>query len=157
MEGDQKAKKGTSEKRSAKKGSKGKVGGVHEADLTAAATGADLGKEGLAPETPLISRPKAARTIGATSADPKGGRKKGSAKGTAEPKGSTEPVTAGPVTVLSQAGDAAPKTSEEPSFEQIQLRAYFIAERRRQAGEVGDAAADWSQAIEELKSGIEAR
>ena len=39
---------------------------------------------------------------------------------------------------------------EEPTYEQIQLRAYFISERRRNAGLAGDDQSDWIQAREEL-------
>ena len=39
---------------------------------------------------------------------------------------------------------------EEPTFEQIQLRAYFISERRRNAGLPGDDQSDWLQARGEL-------
>jgi hypothetical protein len=38
----------------------------------------------------------------------------------------------------------------KPTFEQIQLRAYFIAERRRSLGISGDETADWIQAEREL-------
>ncbi|MBV9488918.1 MAG: DUF2934 domain-containing protein [Verrucomicrobia bacterium] len=45
-----------------------------------------------------------------------------------------------------------PKPLEEPTFEQIQLRAYFIAERRRTAGIAGNEESDWLQAKEELSN-----
>jgi hypothetical protein len=44
------------------------------------------------------------------------------------------------------------KAARHPSVEQIQLRAYFIAERRRQLGIPGDETADWVQAEKELRT-----
>ena len=41
--------------------------------------------------------------------------------------------------------------TKEPSYEQIQLRAYFIGERRKSLGIVGDETSDWVQAERELK------
>jgi Protein of unknown function (DUF2934) len=38
------------------------------------------------------------------------------------------------------------------TLEQIQLRAYFIAERRKNLGLAGDEAADWVQAEKELRT-----
>jgi hypothetical protein len=38
-----------------------------------------------------------------------------------------------------------------PSYEQIQLRAYFIGERRKSLGIRGDETSDWVQAERELK------
>ena len=40
---------------------------------------------------------------------------------------------------------------KEPSHQQIQVRAYFIGERRRNSGLAGDATSDWVQAERELK------
>lgn len=49
------------------------------------------------------------------------------------------------------AKNSAPKKAGgHPSVEQIQLRAYFIAERRRRLGLPGDETADWVQAEREL-------
>jgi hypothetical protein len=45
------------------------------------------------------------------------------------------------------------KVARHPTVEQIQLRAYFIAERRRQLGLPGDETADWVQAEKELRTG----
>jgi hypothetical protein len=45
---------------------------------------------------------------------------------------------------------ARKKAAGHPSVEQIQLRAYFIAERRRRLGLPGDETADWVQAEREL-------
>ena len=42
------------------------------------------------------------------------------------------------------------KPVAKPTFEQIQLRAYFIAEHRRSLGISGDETADWIQAEREL-------
>lgn len=41
--------------------------------------------------------------------------------------------------------------TKEPSYEQIQLRAYFIGERRKSLGIRGDENSDWVQAELELK------
>ncbi len=41
--------------------------------------------------------------------------------------------------------------TKEPSFEQIQLRAYFVGERRKSLGIRGDETSDWVQAERELK------
>ena len=49
--------------------------------------------------------------------------------------------------------NARKKVAQHPSVEQIQLRAYFIAERRRQLGLPGDEKADWVQAEKELSTG----
>jgi hypothetical protein len=43
------------------------------------------------------------------------------------------------------------KRTAEPSYEQIQLRAYFIGERRKSLGIRGDETSDWVQAERELK------
>jgi hypothetical protein len=53
-------------------------------------------------------------------------------------------------------GSSAPATNSEnhiqdPTIEQIQLRAYFIGERRLSLGIAGDSTADWVQAERELK------
>jgi hypothetical protein len=40
---------------------------------------------------------------------------------------------------------------QEPTFEEIQLQAYFIAERRARLGVPGDAASDWVEAEAVLK------
>jgi hypothetical protein len=40
---------------------------------------------------------------------------------------------------------------EGPSIEQIQLRAYFIGERRMSLGLAGNSTSDWIQAERELK------
>ena len=80
----------------------------------------------------------------------------------AEPTPETTPVAAETVIAKGSPGDAtltaepAPSLDagrpplEEPTFEQIQLRAYFISERRRNAGLPGDDQSDWLQAREEL-------
>ena len=41
---------------------------------------------------------------------------------------------------------------KEPSYEQVQLRAYFIGERRKTLGIPGDETSDWVQAELELKA-----
>ena len=45
----------------------------------------------------------------------------------------------------------ASKRTPELSYEQIQLRAYFIGERRKSLGIRGDETSDWVQAERELK------
>jgi hypothetical protein len=40
----------------------------------------------------------------------------------------------------------------QPTFEQIQLRAYFISEQRRSAGITGNEHGDWLRAESELRS-----
>jgi hypothetical protein len=42
--------------------------------------------------------------------------------------------------------------AKEPSFEQVQLRAYFIGERRKSLGIPGNETSDWVQAEIELKA-----
>jgi len=58
------------------------------------------------------------------------------------------PVTESTAEIGSSAVESQPL--EEPAFQEIQLRAYFIAERRRAAGLEGDEQSDWRQAKEEL-------
>jgi DUF2934 family protein len=54
---------------------------------------------------------------------------------------------------------ASPKKSKpaagKATLEQISLRAYFIAERRKKQGIEGDEASDWIQAERELRSEFE--
>lgn len=79
----------------------------------------------------------------------------------AEPAPEIAPASVGTVVLEQSAGAVAltPEPSpeegerpplEEPTFEQIQLRAYFIAERRQREGLPGDDQSDWRQAREEL-------
>jgi hypothetical protein len=42
--------------------------------------------------------------------------------------------------------------ANEPTYEQVQLRAYFIGERRKSLGISGDETSDWVQAELELKA-----
>ena len=44
--------------------------------------------------------------------------------------------------------------AKEPSYEQVQLRAYFIGERRKSLGISGDETSDWVQAELELKADL---
>jgi hypothetical protein len=44
---------------------------------------------------------------------------------------------------------------EDPTIEQIQLRAYFIGERRASLGIFGNSTSDWVQAERELKEEAE--
>ena len=43
-------------------------------------------------------------------------------------------------------------TVQEPTFEEIQLQAYFIAERRARLGVPGDATSDWVEAEAVLRT-----
>jgi hypothetical protein len=52
---------------------------------------------------------------------------------------------------------ARSKQSKEPTYEQIQLRAYFIGERRKSLGISGDETSDWVQAERELKEELAAK
>jgi hypothetical protein len=45
---------------------------------------------------------------------------------------------------------AAPASIQEPSDEEIRIRAYFIAERRLQLSLAGDSAHDWIEARRQL-------
>jgi hypothetical protein len=44
------------------------------------------------------------------------------------------------------------KKAPEPSYEKLQLRAYFIGERRKRLGIAGDETSDWVQAEIEVKA-----
>jgi hypothetical protein len=62
----------------------------------------------------------------------------------------------------SRAESSAHKTSlkssaSHPSAEQVALRAYFIAERRRSLGIDGDETSDWIAAERELRAELEAK
>jgi len=46
---------------------------------------------------------------------------------------------------------------QSPTIEQIQLRAYFIGEKRVSLGTAGDSTSDWVQAERELKEEAEVR
>ena len=46
---------------------------------------------------------------------------------------------------------------QDPTIEQIQLRAYFIGEKRVSLGTAGDSTSDWVQAERELKEEAEVR
>jgi hypothetical protein len=76
---------------------------------------------------------------------------------------SVEPVP--PVMVESKGPKSTAKTTEQgvkvttkkpavltPTFERIQLKAYFISERRRALGIPGDEYQDWITAEQELRS-----
>lgn len=53
---------------------------------------------------------------------------------------------------------AAPREKvQEPTFQEIQLQAYFIAERRAHLGVPGDATSDWVEAEAVLKSQLASR
>ena len=52
---------------------------------------------------------------------------------------------------------AGSSKAKEPSYEQVQLRAYFIGERRKSLGIPGDETSDWVQAELELKAELAAK
>ena len=54
-------------------------------------------------------------------------------------------------TASSGTGSRSKKKPKQPTVEQIQLRAYFIAERRQSLGIHGDSTSDWVQAERELR------
>lgn len=66
----------------------------------------------------------------------------------AEPKKATVRKSTSTTTAKSSVRS---KRAKEPSYEQIQLRAYFIGERRKSLGIQGDETSDWVQAERELK------
>ncbi|MBV9999696.1 MAG: DUF2934 domain-containing protein [Verrucomicrobia bacterium] len=74
---------------------------------------------------------------------------------TAAPSAVTETVvleqSPGVATLMSEPPpEVAPAPLEEPTDDQVQLRAYFISERRQREGLPGDDQSDWAQAREEL-------
>jgi hypothetical protein len=179
MEADQDAKKGDSEKRAVRKSKRAKAATAPEADLKAAAEGTDQAVPGPA-ETPTGTRGKTLRTVskGAAAKEAKasGAPRETKRKATRRkpdpspaPEALSSPAEPAPeavaavteTVVLEQspgAAEVAPEPFlggersplEEPTFEQIQLRAYFIAERRQREGLPGDDQSDWLQAREEL-------
>jgi hypothetical protein len=52
---------------------------------------------------------------------------------------------------------ASSTPAKEPGYEQIQLRAYFIGERRKSLGILGDETSDWVQAERELREELAAK
>jgi hypothetical protein len=52
------------------------------------------------------------------------------------------------------AANTRKQTPFSPTFEQVQLRAYFISERRRKLGLPGDESHDWMAAERELRQEI---
>jgi hypothetical protein len=52
--------------------------------------------------------------------------------------------------VIALKGREQNQTQLKPTFEQIQLRAYFISEQRRDQGIAGDEQSDWVRAEREL-------
>jgi hypothetical protein len=73
---------------------------------------------------------------------------------TKKPRKSSKTKSASNAKSVSRAKPAAntPKlTAHVPTFEQVQLRAYFISERRRKLGLPGDESHDWLTAEQELR------
>jgi hypothetical protein len=68
----------------------------------------------------------------------------------AEPKKTTVRKSTSPSTRTAKSSVRS-KQPQEPSYEQIQLRAYFIGEQRKSLGIQGDETSDWVQAERELK------
>jgi len=62
------------------------------------------------------------------------------------------PKSVGPKTPTKKSTAIYRKNGAEVTVEQIQLRAYFIAERRRNLGIAGDETFDWVQAERDLHS-----
>jgi hypothetical protein len=67
------------------------------------------------------------------------------------------PIAVVPAVVKTPAVKAAKRPvssskATEPTLEQVQLRAYFIGERRKTLGTPGDETSDWVQAELELKA-----
>ena len=72
----------------------------------------------------------------------------------AEPKKTPAPKSGGIERAKRSVRSAGTK---EPTYEQIQLRAYFIGERRKSLGILGDETSDWVQAERELKEELTAK
>jgi Protein of unknown function (DUF2934) len=73
---------------------------------------------------------------------------------TKKPRKSSKTKSASNAKSVSRAKSASntPKlTAHVPTFEQVQLRAYFISERRRKLGLPGDESRDWLTAEQELR------
>jgi isopentenyldiphosphate isomerase len=68
-----------------------------------------------------------------------------------KPKEKEKKAPAPRKTASSGTGIRSKKKPKEPTVEQIQLRAYFIAERRQSLGIHGDSTSDWVQAERELR------
>lgn len=68
-----------------------------------------------------------------------------------DPKPKEKKARAPRKTASSGTGSRSKKKPKEPTVEQIQLRAYFIAERRQSLGIHGDSNSDWVQAERELR------
>ena len=80
-------------------------------------------------------------------------KEKRSVKKTKVPKGLGDrtSVVAEEKKVASPPATISENITEAPSIEQIQLRAYFISERRMHLGIAGNSTSDWIQAERELK------
>ena len=180
MEADKDAKKGDSEKRTVRKSKKASPGRAPQADLKAAAEGTDQARPVPAETpartrpkaTRSVSRGAVAKEAGVSGAPRETKRKAtrrktaASTAGAAPASSSAEPTPeAAPAAVETVILEQSPKPAtltaqpssegerhpfEDLTFEQIQLRAYFISERRRNAGLPGDDQTDWLQAREEL-------
>lgn len=175
MEADKNAKKGIAAKRAVRKPRKTDLGSAEEADLKAAAEGKDLVDE---PATEEQLKTTRRRTKRSTASGKPGEAKRGATRQKPSPASGTptsslpaELATAVPAPAVTPGVEAEPaglepvaealqteivqveaRPLEEPTFEQVQLRAYFIAERRRNAGLPGDEHTDWLQAREELSN-----
>jgi hypothetical protein len=145
MDAEKKVKKGTAEKRSVRKATKTNLKPTKEVDLKAVAEGSDLVQPEVA-ETPTVARKKGTRRESGLSSSKAALNKTVAASPKSEPK-PTDPTGESTATARVE-----PSIGEEPTAEQIQLRAYFISERRKSAGLPGDETGDWVQAREELRN-----
>ena len=83
------------------------------------------------------------------------------AKRTAKPAALNQPAARPAAAAPANAGNSKPKRAVKPatpqapalSTEDVALRAYFIAEKRRQDGLPGDEHQDWLEAERQLRAG----
>lgn len=104
------------------------------------------------PAEPVTSTAAADPAVEATKSGVKkaGGKKASAAKKTGS-KNAAKKTSAKKSSTKSPRRSSGPaKHADEPSDEEIRLRAYFIAERRVQLSLDGDPANDWIQARQEL-------
>jgi hypothetical protein len=71
-----------------------------------------------------------------------------------KPKKAATPKSVSPKASTKKSTTVRRKKGLEITVEQIQLRAYFIAERRRNLGIAGNETSDWVQAERELRNEI---
>ena len=76
-------------------------------------------------------------------------KKKNSISVSAQPEATKKKAKRKPK-LIALKGREQRQSEPKPSFEQIQLRAYFISEQRRTQGIAGDEQSDWVRAEREL-------